>query len=41
MDPVPLDFGVPSNSTSILVTQHNITLRAHKPERALQAFLYI
>uniref|UniRef100_A0A914NMA6 Fibronectin type-III domain-containing protein n=1 Tax=Meloidogyne incognita TaxID=6306 RepID=A0A914NMA6_MELIC len=36
MDPVPLDFGVPSNSTSILVTQHNITLRAHKPERALQ-----
>nr|CAD2199662.1 unnamed protein product [Meloidogyne enterolobii] len=36
MDPVPLDFGIPSNSTSILVTQHNITLRAHKPERALQ-----
>ncbi|KAL7072525.1 hypothetical protein ACQ4LE_008066 [Meloidogyne hapla] len=36
MDPVPLDFGIPGNSSSILATQHNITLRAHKPERALQ-----
>jgi hypothetical protein len=36
MDPVPLDFGIPGNSSSIQVTQHNITLRAHKPERSLQ-----
>ncbi|KAF7634054.1 hypothetical protein Mgra_00006579 [Meloidogyne graminicola] len=36
MDPVPLNFDISNNSLSIIVTQHNITLKANKPERALQ-----
>ncbi|KAL3123411.1 hypothetical protein niasHT_004583 [Heterodera trifolii] len=36
MDPVPLDFGVPGNSTAIIATATNVTMRAQKPDRALQ-----
>uniref|UniRef100_A0A183BMR4 Protein-tyrosine-phosphatase n=1 Tax=Globodera pallida TaxID=36090 RepID=A0A183BMR4_GLOPA len=36
MDPVPLDFGIPGNSSAILATATNITMRAQKPDRALQ-----
>jgi hypothetical protein len=36
MDPVPLDFGIPGNSSAIQATHHNITMRSQKPERALQ-----